>query len=306
MFDESYCEQGRNFANKIWNAFRLVKGWEVDENLANPNAQAILWFENRFNEALAEIEDNFKQYRLSEALMASYKLVWDDFCAWYLEMVKPAYQHPIDAETLKVTIGFFEKILTLLHPYMPFLTEELWHDELFGEKGEMDCCIVAAYPVVGTADAALLKEVEVVKGLVAEIRNVRNTKQISPKEALPLNIKVNSGLDYEKWMNIIFKLANINEVEFVNDKIAGAASFMVGNDEFFIQLNETIDVAAEKERLNVELVYLQGFLKSVDAKLSNERFVQNAKPEIIQNERNKKADAEAKISIIVGQIESLG
>jgi valyl-tRNA synthetase len=305
MFDESYCEQGRNFANKIWNAFRLVKGWEVDENLANPNAQAILWFENRFNEALAEIEDNFKQYRLSEALMASYKLVWDDFCAWYLEMVKPAYQHPIDAETLKVTIGFFEKILTLLHPYMPFLTEELWHDELFGEKGELDCCIVAAYPVVGTADAALLKEVEVVKGLVAEIRNVRNTKQISPKEALPLNIKVNSGLDYEKWMNIIFKLANINEVAFVNDKIAGAASFMVGNDEFFIQLNETIDVEAEKERLNAELVYLQGFLKSVDAKLSNERFVQNAKPEIIQNERNKKADAEAKIGIIVGQIESL-
>lgn len=305
MFDESYCEQGRNFANKIWNAFRLVKGWEVDESLANPNQQAILWFENRFNEALAEIEDNFKQYRLSEALMASYKLVWDDFCAWYLEMVKPAYQHPIDAETLKVTIGFFEKILTLLHPYMPFLTEELWHDELFGEKGEMDCCIVAAYPVVGTADTQLLKEVEVVKGLVAEIRNVRNTKQISPKEALPLNIKVNSGLDYEKWMNIIFKLANISEVEFVNDKIAGAASFMVGNDEFFIQLNETIDVEAEKERLNAELTYLQGFLKSVDAKLSNERFVQNAKPEIIQNERNKKADAESKIGIIVGQIESL-
>ena len=306
MFDESYCEQGRNFANKIWNAFRLVKGWEVDANLANPNAQAILWFENRFNEALAEIEDNFKQYRLSEALMASYKLVWDDFCAWYLEMVKPAYQHPIDAETLKVTIGFFEKILTLLHPYMPFLTEELWHDELFGEKGELDCCIVAAYPVVGAADATLLKEVEVVKGLVAEIRNVRNTKQISPKEALPLNIKVNSGLDYEKWMNIIFKLANISEVEFVNDKLVGAASFMVGNDEFFIQLNETIDVEAEKERLNAELVYLQGFLKSVDAKLGNERFVQNAKPEIIQNERNKKADAEAKIAIIVGQIESLG
>lgn len=306
MFDESYCEQGRNFANKIWNAFRLVKGWEVDENLENPNQQAILWFENRFNEALAEIEENFKQYRLSEALMASYKLVWDDFCAWYLEMVKPAYQHPIDAETLKVTIGFFEKILTLLHPYMPFLTEELWHDELFGEKGEMDCCIVAAYPVVGPADAQLLKDVEIVKGLVAEIRNVRNTKQISPKEALPLNIKVNSGLDYEKWLNIVFKLANINEVEFVNDKIVGAASFMVGNDEFFIQLNETIDVEAEKERLNAELTYLQGFLKSVDAKLSNERFVQNAKPEIIQNERNKKADAESKIGIIFGQIESLG
>src|SRR5690606_13769634 len=137
MFDESYCEQGRNFANKIWNAFRLVKGWEVDEHLENPNRQALLWFVIRFNEALAEIEDNFKQYRLSEALMACYKLVWDDFCAWYLEMVKPVYQHPIDAETLKTTLGFFEKILTLLHPFMPFLTEELWHDPLFGEKGEL-------------------------------------------------------------------------------------------------------------------------------------------------------------------------
>jgi valyl-tRNA synthetase len=298
MFDESYCEQGRNFANKIWNAFRLVKGWEVDADLENPNKQAILWFENRFNEALAEIEDNFKQYRLSEALMATYKLVWDDFCAWYLEMVKPAYQQPVDADTLKATAGFFEKILTLLHPFMPFLTEELWHDELFGERGEMECCIVANYPVVGTADAILLKEVEVIKTLVGEIRNVRNTKQISPKEALPLAVKVNSMLDYEKWLNIVFKLVNINQVEFVNDKIPGAVSFMVGNDEFFIHLNEAIDADVEIARLNEELVYLQGFLKSVNAKLSNERFVQNAKPEIIQNERNKQADAEGKIKII--------
>ena len=188
---------------------------------------------------------------------------------------------------------------------MPFITEELWHDELFGEKGEMDCCIVASYPVVGNADATLLKEVEVIKTLVAEIRNVRNTKQISPKEALPLAIKVNSGLDYEKWLNIVFKLANISQVEFVNDKIPGAVSFMVGNDEFFIHLNEAIDVDAERERLNAELVYLQGFLKSVDAKLGNERFVQNAKPEIIQNERNKQADAEAKIKIIEESLSAL-
>ncbi|PYF69436.1 valine--tRNA ligase [Pedobacter nutrimenti] len=298
MFDESYCEQGRNFANKVWNAFRLVKGWEVDENLGNPNGQAIAWFENRLNEALAEIEDNFKQYRLSEALMATYKLVWDDFCAWYLEMVKPAYQQPIDAASLKATVDFFERLLKLLHPFMPFLTEELYHDELFGEKGEMDCIIVAPYPTFDPADAQVLKDVEVIKQVVAEIRNVRNSKQISPKEALPLNLKVNSGLDYEKWLNIVFKLANISEAEFVNDKIAGAASFMVGNDEFFIQLNETIDVEAEKERLNAELLYLQGFLKSVNAKLGNERFVQNAKAEVIQNERNKQADAESKIRII--------
>jgi len=298
MFDESYCEQGRNFASKIWNAFRLVKGWEVDHNLANPNTQAIAWFENRFSEALAEIESNFKQYRLSEALMASYKLVWDDFCAWYLEMVKPAYQQPVDADTKQISILFFERILRLLHPFMPFLTEELYHDELFGEREEMDCCIVADYPTIGAADEQLLKTAEQIKEIVSEIRNVRNSRQLSPKEALPLSIKMNSDLDYEKWTNIIFKLGNISQVELVNDKIVGAAGFMVDKDEFFILLNENIDVDAEKERLNKELAYLQGFLKSVDAKLSNERFVQNAKPEIIANERNKKADAESKIKTI--------
>ena len=305
MFDEAYCEQGRNFANKIWNAFRLVKGWEVDENLENPNQQAIAWFENRFSETLAEIEANFKQYRLSEALMATYKLVWDDFCAWYLEMVKPAYQHPIDAETRAVTVKYFEEILKLLHPFMPFLTEELYHDEIFGERTEMDCCIVADYPTIGETNEQLLKEAELIKGLVSEIRNVRNTRQISPKDALPLSIKVNSGLAYENWTNVIFKLANVSEVELVNDKIAGSASFMVGNDEFFIVLNENIDLDAEKERLTKELEYLQGFLKSVDAKLSNERFVQNAKPEIIANERNKKADAESKIAIITESLAGL-
>jgi valyl-tRNA synthetase len=305
MFDESYCEQGRNFANKIWNAFRLVKGWEVDENLANPNTQAIAWFESRFSEALSEIEADFKQYRLSEALMANYKLVWDDFCAWYLEMVKPAYQQPIDAETKAITIKYFEQILKLLHPFMPFLTEELYHDELFGERTEMDCCIVAEYPKIGNTDVILLKEAELIKDLISEIRNVRNTRQISPKDALPLSIKVNSGLDYEKWINIVFKLANISEVEIVNDKIAGAASFMVANDEFFIVLNESIDLEAEKDRLTKELAYLQGFLKSVNAKLSNERFVQNAKPEIIENERNKKADAESKINTITESLNAI-
>nr|WP_276901324.1 valine--tRNA ligase [Pedobacter kyonggii] len=308
MFDESYCEQGRNFASKIWNAFRLVKGWEVDENLANPNTQAISWFENRFNEALVEIEANFKQYRLSEALMITYKLVWDDFCAWYLEMVKPAYQQPIDAESFKATVGFFENIIKLLHPNMPFLTEELWHDDLFAERGEMDCCIVAEFPKGGAFDAQLLKDAEVIKTVVAEIRNVRNQKQISPKEALPLSIKINSDLDYEKWLNIVFKLANVSEAEIVNDKIVGATAFMAGKDEFFIPLTENIDVdvEAERERLNADLVYLRGFLKSVDAKLSNERFVQNAKPEIIANERNKKADAEAKIKIIEESLAVLG
>jgi len=305
MFDEAYCEQGRNFANKVWNAFRLVKGWEVSDQLENPNMQTIAWFENRFSGALAEIEDNFRQYRLSEALMATYKLVWDDFCAWYLEMVKPAYQHPVDAETLKATVSFFERILKLLHPFMPFLTEELWHDSLFGERAELECCIVAEYPVAGAVDATLLRDVEAVKTVIAEIRNVRNTRQISPKEALPLAIKVNSSLDYPLWAGVLFKLANVSGLELVNDKVAGAVSFMVGNDEFFIQLNEAVDAEAERERLNADLVYLQGFLRSVEAKLGNERFVQNAKPEVVQNERNKKADAEAKIRIIEESLAAL-
>jgi len=298
MFDESSCEQGRNFANKIWNAFRLVKGWEVDESLANPNQTTIKWFDARFNEALLEIEHNFTQYRLSEALMASYKLVWDDFCAWYLEMVKPAYQQAIDAETYKATVGYFENILKVLHPFMPFLTEELWHDEIFGTRGAKDCCIVAQLPAAISKDESLLKEIEAVKQMVSEIRNIRNSKQISPKEALSLSVKVNSDIDFKAYQNIIFKLANIMELSFVDEKLSGAASFMVGRDEFFVPLAGNIDIEAEKESIQKEMAYLQGFLKSVDAKLSNERFVQNAKPEVVANEQNKKADAEAKIIIL--------
>lgn len=298
MFDESSVEQGRNFANKIWNAFRLVKGWEVDENLSNPNETTIAWFEARFNSALAEIEHNFSQYRLSEALMATYKLVWDDFCAWYLEMVKPAYQQPIDAATYKATVQYFEQLLKVLHPFIPFITEELWHDEIFGERSEIDCCIVAQLPNSVAQNQTLLKEIETVKQIVSEIRNVRNSKQISPKEVLSLAVKVNSDIDFKAYQSIIFKLANISELSFVDEKLVGAASFMAGRDEFFIPLAGNIDAEAEKERITKEIEYLNGFLKSVNAKLANERFVQNAKPEIIANEQNKKADAEAKILIL--------
>ncbi|WP_304064739.1 valine--tRNA ligase [Pedobacter glucosidilyticus] len=298
MFDESSCEQGRNFANKVWNAFRLVKGWEIDETLPNVNETTIAWFDARFNEALAEIENNFNQYRLSEALMASYKLVWDDFCAWYLEMVKPAYQQPIDAATYKATLTYFENILKLLHPFMPFLTEELWHDEVFGSRTSADCCIIAQMPESKAANASLLKEIEVVKQVVSEIRNIRNTKQISPKEALNLAIKVSSDINFESYKAIIAKLANISEISYTPDKLSGAASFLAGRDEFFVPLAGNIDAEAEKEKINKEIVYLEGFLKAVDAKLSNERFVQNAKPEVVANEQNKKADAEAKIKIL--------
>ena len=305
MFDEAYCEQGRNFANKIWNAFRLVKGWEIDQELQPKNTKAIRWFESRFNQALADIEEDFKQYRLSEALMAIYKLVWDDFCSWYLEMVKPAYQQPLDPETFAATTAFFDKIIRLVHPFMPFLSEELYHDELFGERSEMDCCIVAAYPVSESTNEKLLKEMDVVKHIISEIRNIRNSKQISPKEALPLAIKTNSDISYETYFDIIIKLANISEIGYSTEKVSGAASFLAGRDEFYISLAGNIDAEAERERITKELEYLEGFLKAVNGKLSNERFVQNAKPEIVENERRKKADAEAKIASLKENLKGL-
>lgn len=305
MFDESSCEQGRNFANKIWNAFRLIKGWEVDESLANPNETTINWFDSRFNEALAEIESNFTSYRLSEALMATYKLVWDDYCAWYLEMLKPGYQQPIDKATYQASIQFFERILKVLHPFMPFLTEELWHDEVFGNRGEKDCCIVAQIPTSAETHEKLLKEIETVKQVVSEIRNIRNSKQISPKEALNLSVKVNSEIDYQAYNNIICKLANITQLNKTDEKIAGAATFMAGRDEFFVPLAGNINVEEEKASIQKEIEYLQGFLKAVNAKLANERFVQNAKPEIVANEQNKKADAEAKIKILEESLTAL-
>jgi len=306
MFDVSYCEQGRNFANKIWNAFRLVKGWEIKEEKASTaDLFAIEWFESRFNAALSEIENHYEHYRLSDALMAVYKLVWDDFCAWYLEMVKPPYQQPIARETIERTIVFFESILKVIHPFMPFLSEELWHDELFGTRNELDCCIVAEYPIVGEVNKDLLQTMEGLKLVISEIRNIRNQKQISPKEALPLYFKSGAKVDYLSAAELLSKLANIANIEACEEKPDNAISFMNGTDELFVDIADNIDVEAEKERIEKEIVYLNGFLKAVNAKLSNERFVQNAKPEIVQNEQNKKADAESKLASLIESIQSL-
>jgi valyl-tRNA synthetase len=305
MFDESYCEQGRNFANKIWNAFRLVKGWEVDDSIKNNNQPAIEWFDNRFNQALAEIEESFDQYKLSEALMATYKLIWDDFCAWYLEMIKPAYQQPIDNETYRFTIRFFENLLKVLHPFMPFISEDLWHDDMFGERGEYDCCIVAQMPNYGKINSQLLTEGEIVKQVITQIRNIRNNKQISPKEALELFIKTNSQVSYTRYFEIIKKLGNIKTVDFADDKKGGAISFMVSTDEFYVPLYENLDPIAESVRLQKEKEYLTGFLRSVNSKLTNERFMANAKPEIVETELKKKADAEAKLKILEENLTSL-
>lgn len=307
MFDVSYCEQGRNFANKIWNAFRLVKGWEtIDSPATESQKNAAIWFENRFNQTVAEIEDHFAHYRLSDALMATYKLIWDDFCAWYLELVKPAYQSPIEKETLETVKVLFLKVLTIAHPFMPFLTEELWHDELFGTRDAKDCIIVAEYPKVSSYDEQIIKEFAAVQQVISEVRNIRNSKGISPKVALPLAINA-SGVDFAKYQESIIKLGNISDLTFVSEKVSGALSFLAGKSECYVQLAaENIDIEAEKERITKEIEYLKGFLISVDKKLSNERFVQNAKPEIIENERNKKADAETKISILLESLSNLG
>ena len=315
MFDESYCEQGRNFANKIWNAFRLVKGWKVDTSIVNENKAANQWFEARFNEALTEIEQLFSTYRLSEALMSIYKLIWDDFCSSYLEMIKPtyhklengdSYQDPIDTETFAFVKSKFEEILKLIHPFMPFLSEELYHDEeLFGERAEMDCCIVAKYPVAQKFDSSILSEIANVLNIVSEMRNIRNAKQIAPKEALNLSVKNNSGIDYKKFELILKRLAMLGELSLVNEVPENATQFISGKDECFLDLGDTVDPAVEKERMQKELEYLQGFLKSVEAKLSNERFVNNAKADVVDNERKKKADAEQKIAIITESLSKM-
>lgn len=303
MFDESSCEQGRNFANKIWNAFKLIKSIKPKnldtQQTQTPNQIAIGWFANRYQEALTEIENHFTNYRLSEALMACYKLVWDDFCAWYLEMIKPPYQQFTDTPTYNATKVFFADILKLLHPFMPFLTEELWHDEeVFGFREPLDCCIVAQIASAKPFESKILKEIEIVKLAIAEIRNLRNQKQISPKEALPLAIKTNSEINYADYQTIIQKLANINCLDYIDYKVDGAFSFFSGKDEFFVALVGSVDVEAEKERITKEIIYLNGFLNSVNAKLNNQKFVANAKPEVVANEHNKLTDTQAKLLIL--------
>ncbi|WP_353185110.1 valine--tRNA ligase [Parapedobacter lycopersici] len=306
MFDESYCEQGRNFANKIWNAFRLVKGWEVaDIPQTAAQQEAGRWFANRFNQALAEIDDHFFHYRISDALMTSYKLIWDDFCSWYLELVKPAYQQPIANETYEATKYHFEQLLKLIHPFMPFISEELWHDELFGKRDKLDCCIVATYPLGGLFDENNLNEFNLVQQAISEIRNLRNAKHISPKTALPLAIHTHSEMDYGRYAACIEKLANTATITFSDEKATGATGFLIGQDEFYVDVAQNIDAEAEKQRLTKEIEYLNGFLKSVNAKLSNERFVQNAKAEIVANEQQKKVDAEAKIGLLQDSLNRL-
>jgi valyl-tRNA synthetase len=327
-FDESLCEQGRNFSNKIWNAFRLINGWEVAEGdnsgggfmngneiqepsnwIPQPESSeiAVEWFDAKFNEQLAIINDLYSKYRMSEALMATYKLVWDDFCAWYLEMIKPEFVDgkslPIDKTTYDATITFFEKILKVLHPFMPFITEEIWH--LIKERKEKECIIIAEWPQTQTVNNELLKQFDVAYEVITNIRNLRKQKNISPKEALQLFVKINQGEAVKIFDGIITKLCNLSKLEYVNEKIENSFSFVLKHAEFSIPVLQNINVEAEKERLIKDLEYNKGFLISVQKKLSNEKFVANAKPELLENEKKKQADAEAKIKAIEEQLLSL-
>mgnify|MGYP000636665995 FL=1 len=301
-FDEVLCEQGRNFSNKIWNAFRLIKGWEVtDVEQPESAKQAIDWFENKISKTINEIDESYIKYRISEALMGTYRLVWDDFCSWYLEMVKPNYGSPMDSLTYAKTIEQLEKILKLLHPFMPFLSEEIWH--LIDDRKED--IIVAEWPIANTVNEQLLSDFEKTTEVVAGIRTIRKEQNIKNKDQLELlvidNQKSESNLDA-----IIAKLGNLTSVNSTEEKPGGAFSFMVNSNEYFIPLGNNIDIAGEIEKLEKELNYTQGFLKSVEGKLSNERFVNNAPESVVANEKNKMTDAKSKIAILATKIKDLG
>ncbi|MBR2325968.1 MAG: valine--tRNA ligase [Alistipes sp.] len=304
MFDNALCEQGRNFGNKIWNAYRLINGWQVGASLAQSDCskQAVAWFTNRFNAALAEIEDNFNNYRISEALMVAYKLFWDDFSGWYLEMIKPAYGSPCDAATMEATKKMFEQLMLLLHPFMPFVTEEIWQDLAERKEGESIC--VASMPKAESADEVALARFALVQEVVSAVRNIRKQKNLPQKEALELKVvrDENYPAEYEA---VIVKMANLSAVTFVTEKNPMDAAFIVKTTQYFVPMGDNIDKEAEIAKLEKDLAYNEGFLATVMKKLSNERFVSSAPAQVVANEQNKKRDAEAKIAAIKEQIAAL-
>ena len=302
LFDESLCEQGRNFNNKIWNAFRLVKGWQVNDTAGQPETakMAVNWFGNVLSKTVVELDDLFSKYRLSEALMTVYKLFWDEFSSWYLELVKPAYQQPVDRNTYQATLAFFDSLLRLLHPFMPFITEELW--QALKERKPGESITVAQQPKANRVDEKIIADFEITKQVIAGIRTVRLQKNIPNKEKLTLQVIGNHD---NRFDTAVAKMANLSSIENLSEKPAAAIGFLVGTTEFIVPMSDKIDVEGELEKLKAELEYTEGFLQSVMKKLSNERFVQNAKPEIVENERKKQADAESKIALLEESIKAL-
>ncbi len=304
MFDEALCEQGRNFGNKIWNAYRLLNGWQIDPALATSenNRLAVEWFDEVLSRTLREVESDFKQYRISEACMSLYKLFWDEFSGVYLELVKPAYGEPIDAHTMEATKRFFDALMRTLHPFMPFITEEIWQDLAPRAEGESIC--VAQMPAASEEKPGILARFELAREVISAVRNIRNQKNLPRKEALTLRVVVDENYPAE-LAPVIIKMANLDKIEPTTEKDAAAAAFIVKTTQYFVPLAGMIDTEAERAKLEQDLAYYEGFLKSVMAKLSNERFVQNAPEKVVANERAKKSDAEAKIAAIKAQLEAL-
>jgi len=305
LYDEKLIEQGRNFTNKIWNAFRLVKGWEI-ANHATPeeNIVAIEWFEAKMNASLVELNDHFTKFRMSDALMCIYKLTWDDFCAWYLEIIKPEFGKPIDKITYNKTVSYFEILLKALHPFMPFISEELWHE--LAERKEKDCIIIANWPSTSAFDVKVLEEATFAFEVVTEVRNIRNAKGLSPKETLNLFVKAEGASSVGRFASVIKKLSNLRGVTATKENVTNGTSFMVRSVEFYIPLEGKVDEAKQLENQERELAYQKGFLLSVDKKLNNEKFVASAAPHIVEAERKKKADAEAKIKALEESLKRLG
>lgn len=302
LFDTSLTEQGRNFGNKIWNAFRLIKSWAVDDQIDQPDASAIAieWFTGRLNQGIDLLEEQFSRYRLSEALMTIYKLFWDEFSSWYLEIIKPAYRHPVDRKTYRMTIGFMEKLLKLLHPFMPFITEEIWH--LIGEREVEDYIATAPIPERGSYDLKMLKRFEKTKETVSTIRTIRKENNLPAKEGLSLYVKEEESIYDNRFGEILKKLCFLKEINFIKEKMDHAVSFIIQTTEFYIPLGERLNIGEELEKLTSELIYTQGFLKTVLKKLENQNFVQNAPEKVVEVERKKKSDAEAKIRALEERI----
>ena len=304
LFDESLCEQGRNFNNKIWNAFRLVKGWETaDIEQPEANKVAVKWFEAKLKEVNAEVNDLFKKYRISEALMAVYRLFWDEFSSWYLEMVKPEYQKPMDKASYDATLRFFETLLKMLHPFMPFITEELWQNIYERKDGESIMRDKLELEAPTADEQALTANIELLKQIIGGVRTIRNQKNISPREALKLQIV--GANELEAYNCILAKMANLDEIAVVNEKDGTASAFMVGTTEYAVPLGDKIDVAAEIEKAEAQLKHLEGFLAGIIKKLSNEKFVANAPEAVVALERKKKSDSEEKIAALKETIAEL-
>jgi valyl-tRNA synthetase len=305
LFDDKLCEQGRNFSNKIWNAFRLLKGLEVVPGASLPeHALATAWFESKLSQTITEVQDHFSKFRISDALLSIYNLVWDDFCGKYLEIIKPAYQSPIHADTLDAALGLFDSLMRLMHPYMPFITEEIW--QTIATRSEKGTICTAEYPKAGKVDDALVAQFDVLFEVVTKVREIRNSKQLSPKLALQLCIKSDQPTAYAAVEAILQKLANLESITFVSAPIVDAQTFVVKSDQFFVPMANDEDPAELKAESEKELAYLVGFKKSVEAKLANEKFVQNAKADLVERERQKLSDAENKIKSLQELLARLG